>query len=132
MYNTKNFKEMKKLLLLLVAAFTMSSVAMAQGPGQMDPEQMAKFMTERMVEQYGLDEAQQAKITAANLEFAKGMFSEQVDFMSMGDEERQAFMQKMQKLGEARDKKFKEILTKEQYEKYVKEQEEMRSRGFGG
>ena len=47
----------------------------------------------------------------------------------MGDEERQAFMAKMQKLTEARDKKFKEILTPEQYEKYQKQQEEMRNGG---
>lgn len=123
---------MKKLLLLLVAAFTLSGVAMAQGPMQMDPKEMAKFMTEHMVGQYELNKDQEAKVLAVNEEFAKEMFSNPMNFMEMGDEERQAFMQKMQKMTETRDKKFKEILTPEQYEKYVKEQEEMRSRGFGG
>ena len=123
---------MKKLLVLIVAVFAYAGVAMAQGPMQMDPKEMAKFMTEHMVGQYDLNKDQEAKVLAVNEEFSKEMFSNPMNFMEMGDEERQAFMQKMQKLSETRDKKFKEILTPEQYEKYVKDQEEMRSRGFGG
>lgn len=123
---------MKKLFLMLVATFTFASVTLAQGPGQMDPEQMAQFMTEYMAEQYDLDKDQTAKILDINKKFSKDMMSNTGNFMEMSDEERQAFMQKMQKLSDDRDKKFKEVMTKEQYDKYVKDQEEMRNRGFGG
>lgn len=123
---------MKKLVLVLMAAFLYVGVSMAQGPGQMDPKQMAKFMTEYMVKQYDLDKNQEDKVLKVNKDFSNEMMSNQVDFMSMSDEERQAFMEKMQRLTEERDKKFKEIMTPEQYEKYVKDQEEMRTRGFGG
>jgi Spy/CpxP family protein refolding chaperone len=120
---------MKKLLVLIVAVFAYAGVAMAQGPMQMDPKEMAKFMTEHMVDQYDLNKDQEAKVLEVNKEFSKEMFSSPMNFMEMGDEERQAFMAKMQKLTEARDKKFKEILTPEQYEKYQKQQEEMRNGG---
>lgn len=120
---------MKKLLVLIVAVFAYAGVAMAQGPMQMDPKEMAKFMTEHMVNQYDLNKDQEAKVLEVNKEFSKEMFSSPMNFMEMGDEERQAFMAKMQKLTEARDKKFKEILTPEQYEKYQKQQEEMRNGG---
>jgi hypothetical protein len=76
-----------------------------------------------------LNKDQEAKVLEVNKEFSKEMFSSPMNFMEMGDEERQAFMAKMQKLTEARDKKFKEILTPEQYEKYQKQQEEMRNGG---
>ena len=102
---------MKKLLVLIVAVFAYAGVAMAQGPMQMDPKEMAKFMTEHMVDQYDLNKDQEAKVLEVNKEFSKEMFSSPMNFMEMGDEERQAFMAKMQKLTEARDKKFKEILT---------------------
>jgi selenocysteine-specific translation elongation factor len=82
-----------------------------------------------MVSQYDLNKDQEAKVLEVNKEFSKEMFSSPMNFMEMGDEERQAFMAKMQKLTEARDKKFKEILTPEQYEKYQKQQEEMRNGG---
>ena len=82
-----------------------------------------------MVSQYDLNKDQEAKVLEVNKEFSKEMFSSPMNFMEMSDEERQAFMAKMQKLTEARDKKFKEILTPEQYEKYQKQQEEMRNGG---
>ena len=122
---------MKKLLILIAAVFTYAGVAMAQGPMQMDPKEMAKFMTEHMVSQYELTKDQEAKVLEVNKEFSKEMFSSPMNFMEMGDEERQAFMAKMQKLTEARDKKFKEILTPEQYEKYQKQQADMRNGGGG-
>lgn len=67
---------MKKVMLTMVAVLMMSATAMAQdnnGPRQrrhMDKAEMVKMQTERMVKDYGLDEAQQAKLLELNTQFA--------------------------------------------------------------
>ena len=67
---------MKKVMLTMVAVLMMSATAMAQdNNGQrqrrhMDKAEMVKMQTERMVKDYGLDEAQQAKLLELNTQFA--------------------------------------------------------------
>jgi hypothetical protein len=124
----KNSKTMKKILMTLMVAFLATGVAMAQGPGrggQMNAEQM----TQRMVEQYKLNDTQKADLLKANkayLEKMQSMFSQQTpgERPRMTDAQRE----EMRKSREAYTTKLKEILTKEQYAAYEKDQRER----FGG
>ena len=143
---------MKKFFLLAVAGLVAGAVSLSaqapqapEGAGKL-PE-MPKILnpeekTADMAEKYGLTEEQQAAVLELNkqfdgkLEFRPESMGEQRDFRKMTDAERQEFfgkmqdmmadmqarMQQMQKDQKEYDKAIKEILTKDQFKAYRKDQ----------
>lgn len=124
---------MRKLLLLCVALLTMGAVAMAQdGPRRFDPKEMAKRMTERMVDEYGLNKEQEAKLLKLNeTQFANPNMMRgprRGEGQQMSQEERQKMMAEMEKARAEYNKQLQQILTKEQFEDYTKKEAERRER----
>lgn len=68
---------MKKIILLLVTAFLMGGMTMAQqarrGDKTGDPKVRAERMTERMVKEYSLNDAQKQQLQEANLALMEKM-----------------------------------------------------------
>lgn len=68
---------MKKIVLMLVAAFFMGGVVMAQharrGDKMPDPKVRAERMTERMAKEYSLNDTQKKQLLEANLTFVEKM-----------------------------------------------------------
>ncbi|ADV43758.1 DUF4890 domain-containing protein [Bacteroides helcogenes] len=68
---------MRKIILILVAAFFMGSAAMAQharrGDRMPDPKVRAERMTERMAKEYSLNDTQKKQLLEANLVFVDKM-----------------------------------------------------------
>lgn len=66
---------MKKIGILMVSLLIVSGSIMAQGPRrgnrEMDPKVRAERMTERMAQEYSLDDAQKAKLLELNLSLAE-------------------------------------------------------------
>ena len=126
---------MKKIVLALVAVFTITCSAFAQNNGgmrqQFSQEDMAKFQTERMATQLGLDEAQKAAVLKLNMEFAgkmrRGMGPMGGPRMQRNDSVKadrpnEAQMKEMRKQMEENQAAFKaelkKVLTEEQFAKY--------------
>ena len=63
---------MKRMMMAMIAAVMFTSVAMAQDKQgkrperKMDKAEMVKFRTDRMVKEYGLDDAQAQKLLELN------------------------------------------------------------------
>lgn len=68
---------MKRIALLIVAAFLMGGMAMAQqarrGDKMPDPKVRAERMTERMAKEYSLNDAQKKQLLEANLAMVEKM-----------------------------------------------------------
>lgn len=68
---------MKKIVLMLMAAFFMGGMVMAQhvrrGEKMPDPKVRAERMTERMAKEYSLDDNQKKQLLEANLAFVEKM-----------------------------------------------------------
>lgn len=110
---------------MLAALLMVCGVVMAQGQRgdrNMDPKQFAQQMTERMVKDYSLTDAQKETVESLNLDMAQKMR----ETMSSGD--REAGREQMQKIREDYNTKLKEVLTEEQY-KLHEEAEKNRPRG---
>lgn len=115
---------MKKIGLVMVALLMMCGVVMAQGPGggrNMDPKQRAGQMTEQMVKDYSLTDVQKEKVQALNLDMSQKM-------SEMSGNDREARRTQMQTMRDDYNKKIKEVLTDEQYQKHTKAEEERRQR----
>lgn len=126
---------MKRIVFWMVALLLMSGVAMAQGNRQggrqqMDPKTRAQRMTERMVKEYSLNEDQKQQLLDVNLAWVEktaanqGGRSKDDKATKMTKEEREKRMAEMKKSREDYDAQLKKILTKEQYDSYVKKQAE--------
>lgn len=139
----------KNLVMMMLVLLCGTGVMYAQGPRgprpQMNPEQMAKMRTERIVKKYGLNEEQQKKLEALNKEQAEQMKVPRIrpvpkdSLEAMSKKERKAYKAKMEKQREEmkaeRQKKeaeyqaaLKKILTSEQYAQYQKDEEAMKQR----
>lgn len=124
-------KRNEKNRILMVALLLMSGVAMAQGNRQggrqqMDPKTRAERMTERMVKEYSLNEDQKQQLQDVNLAWVQKMAANQGGrskdnkAAKMTKEEREKKMAEMKKSREDYDAQLKKIMTKEQYDSYVK------------
>ena len=133
--NEKKKKDMKRIVFWMVALLLMSGVAMAQGNRQggrqqMDPKTRAQRMTERMVKEYSLNEDQKQQLLDVNLAWVEkmaanqGRHSKDDKAARMTKEEREKKAAEMKKSREDYDAQLKKILTKEQYDSYVKKQAE--------
>ena len=145
---------MKKLMMIVAAAF-LSTAAFAQGGfGNFDQGEMVKNRTEEQVKQYKLNEDQAKQLEALNTKYAEKMG---FGFMMMGggrgmgrgmgpgmgggqmpqmSEEQRAQMQErmkqMQENMEAYDAELEKIFTPEQFKAYKEDQEKNRARRGGG
>ena len=117
---------MKKIGLLVLSVMLAAFVSQSQ-PRQrsFNPEEMAKRQTEQLKEVLGLNADQEKKVYDLNLESGKKMRELREANQGAGFE---AMREKMGKIREEQDKKMKESLTEAQWEKYLKYQEERRSR----
>lgn len=144
---------MKKLGVLLVALVLAAGTTFAQERGggqrpsrteqgrpggqgrmQMNPEEMVKRQTARMVEELKLDKDQEAKVLAINKKY---MEKNPVDWSKMrdaSDDERAKMREEMRKVQDEKNKEIKTVLTAEQvklFDENLKKREEMRRNGQG-
>ena len=109
--------------LMLVFGVSAANAQMGQMPS---PEEMAKFQADQMKQTVNLNDDQYNKVLVIYKEsgekIGKLFESGQPDFSKFGE------------IQEEQNKKFKEILTDEQYKKWDEYQQEMRKNmgGFGG
>lgn len=117
---------MKKITVLLIALFATGTVLLAQGNRRggyrnMSPEDRAQRMTERMVKEYALNDAQKEKLYEVNRTIATPREKADADKKSQKDVNR-----RVDKSRSDYDAKIKEIFTKEQFATYSKRQAERR------
>lgn len=108
----------------------MATTAVAQGPGgggrgNATPEERAKRLTEMMKESLSLTTAQEPKVSAINLKYAKKM--EDVRKISDTAVQRKT----VQNLNKQKDGELKTVLTASQFKEYLKQVEEMKARRRG-
>lgn len=131
---------MKKIVFWMVALLIVSATAMAQGGRKggergerMDAKTRAERMTERMVKEYSLNDAQKQQLMEANLAWTEKMSGKQMgrsakqkeeNAPKITKEEREKMATEMKKSREDYEAQLKKILTKDQYETYVKKQAE--------
>ena len=118
---------MKKIGLMLTALIMVCSVSMAQGPRgdrNMDPKKRAEQMTEQMVKDYSLTDAQKEKVQAMNLDMSQKM-------SEITGDDRDARRTQMEKIRTDYNTKLKTVLTDDQYTKFEKAEKE-RPRGPRG
>jgi hypothetical protein len=113
-------------LSLLFILTTSATIAFAQGNGMghgnATPEERAKRQTERMKDDLKLTTAQEPKVSAINLKYAKKM--EDVRKMTDTAAQRKTVMS----LNKQKEAEFKGILTPDQMKAYQKMVEEMMAR----
>lgn len=126
---------MKRIVFWMVALLLVSGTAMAQqgnrrGGERMDPKTRAQHMTERMVKEYALDEGQSKQLLEVNLAWAEKMAAN-LPGGSKGEgtakpskEEQAKKIDEMKKSREDYEAQLKKILSKDQYDSYVKKQAE--------
>ncbi len=115
---------MKRLAMLVLSALLVSSVMFAQQRQRPSADDMAKRQTEQMVSNLSLNDDQKSKVEAINLKYAQ---QQQAAFQSSNDD-RQARMDEMKKMQEAKDTELKGILTSDQYTKYQQNQQERKAK----
>lgn len=153
---------MKKIILLLVTAFLMGGMAMAQqarrGDRMPDSKTRAERMTERMAKEYGLNDAQKKQLQEANLALMEKMgdmpMHRRPDMRQDGndksgkkegrrpqmtDEERAKMKAEMEKkreeMGAARtayDAELQKIMTPDQYAAYTKNMKDRQAKMEAG
>jgi Spy/CpxP family protein refolding chaperone len=112
---------MKKSFLILTALLVvMATTAKAQQRNQGTPEERAKSQTERLVKLLELTDEQTKKVQTINLDLAKKMD----EAFRNNSDDREAMRGKMQEIDTERDKKYKEILTDDQFKKYQEDKAE--------
>jgi hypothetical protein len=116
-------------LMAAVMAFTLllSKSATAQ-TGMPDfknstPEQRAQFQTEMMKSKLKLDAAQESKVQAINLTYAKKMQT-----VIKSDDGRFSKMKQAKSLQEAKDQELKKVFTPTQFNQYKDFEDEMKAK----
>ncbi len=122
---------------ILFSIFTILFVSMALTANaqpqhkEFNAEDMSKMQTERMKKELNLSDKQTTEVSAINLKYAQKMKEQRKN--SSGD--RESMREEMETMREERNAEFKKVLTEEQYEQMLKNEEEMRKnrgRGPGG
>ena len=115
-----------------------SKGAPAHGGGgrpQMNPEEMLKRQTQRLVEDLKLNKDQEAKVLAINKKYADKNPGGWQKMRDASDEERTKLRDEMQKVNEAKNKEIKALLTADQvklFDEMQKKREEARKNNPGG
>ncbi|MDR0713586.1 MAG: hypothetical protein LBF89_04915 [Bacteroidales bacterium] len=120
---------MKKIMIMmaLMTVTAVVSIAQPQARQRTTPEERAKIQTERLDTLLQLTEVQKTKILDVNTGLAK----KQDELFRNNSDNREAMRSKMQEFETERENSYKEILTKEQFEKYSKDREQLRARRQG-
>lgn len=121
-------------LALLGMALVFSTVLSAQPntapgkPGEGKPRlsatERAQKHTDRMKESLGLDEKQYKKVLEINQEHAKKVEAQQLE----AQKERERRQAAMRELEASHEKRMKDVLTEEQYVKFLVQKEQMKGR----
>jgi len=123
---------MKKLFVISIMLLaTVSFVSAQQGQGQRQQrtvEERVKAQTDRMVELLKLNADQKKKIEAIELDLNKKMDEKRQN--AQGD--REAFRAIFQEFDKMRDDKYKEVLTADQFKKYLDNKAQRPQGGPGG
>ncbi len=114
-----------------------SKGAPAPGGGrqQMNPEEMLKRQTQRLVEDLKLNKDQEAKVSAINKKYADKNPGGWQKMRDASDEERTKFREEMKKVNEEKNKEIKALLTADQiklFDEMQKKREEARKNNPGG
>ena len=145
---------MKKLGVLLVVLLFVSGITYAQERGsgerpskaveqgkagagrggrpQMNPEEMIKRQTQRLVDELKLTKEQEAKVTAINKKYMDMQSGNRNKIRDASDEEIQKMRDEMQKNQAEKNKEIKAVLTPEQvklFDENLKKREAMRNSG---
>ena len=100
----------------------------------MNPEEMVKRQTQRLVEELKLTKDQEAKVTAINKKYMDKRTADRSKMSAATDEERAKMFAEMRKIQDEKNKEIKAVLTPEQvklFDEKLKKQEEMRKSGQG-
>jgi Spy/CpxP family protein refolding chaperone len=125
------FSRNLRLIIPLAVLFMFCATALLaqkQGPGgygKATPEERAKRQTEMMKENLSLTAAQEPKVSAINLKYAKKM--EDVRKIADTTVQRKTF----QNLNKQKDGELKAVLTADQFKSYLKQVEEMKAQRRG-
>jgi len=115
---------MKRMLIIgLLFCSPLIIQAQQRGMKDMSAEDRAALQTERMTTSLELDSVVAVQVHRINLKYAQQMEEGRKEGMSRYD-----MMQMMQKSNKEKNKEMKAILTKDQYKKYMRQQQEMQSR----
>ena len=115
---------MKKIFAISVLMIiSLTSFAQRENMRKMSVEERAQMQTERMSTSLELDSTAIDQVHEINLKYAKQMEEGRGENTS-----RFEMMKLMEKTNNAKNKELKTILTKEQYKKYMRQQQEMRNR----
>jgi len=122
---------MKKLFVIVfMLAATVSLVVAQPGQGQRQqrsPEERAKAETERLTTLLTLNADQKAKIGVIELELSKEMETKRQG--AQGN--REAMIAAFQEIDKKRDNKYKDVLTADQFKKYIDDKAQRPQRGQG-
>jgi hypothetical protein len=120
---------MKKLFVIGVLLLATVTIATAQPPQQRTVEERVKAQTDRMVDLLKLNADQKKKVEAIELDLNKKMDEKRQN--AQGD--REAFRAIFEEFDKMRDDKYKEVLTADQFKKYLENKaERQQQRGQGG
>lgn len=101
---------------------------------QMNPEEMIKRQTQRLVDELKLTKEQETKVTAINKKYMEKQSADWAKMRDASDADRAKMRETMRKMQQEKDKEIKAVLTAEQvklYEENQKKREEMRKNGQG-
>ena len=114
-----------------------SKGAPAPGGGrqQMNPEEMLKRQTQRLVEDLKLNKDQEAKVSVINKKYMDKNSGGWQKMRDASDEERTKFREEMKKINDEKNKEIKALLTADQiklFDEMQKKREEARKNNPGG
>ena len=150
-FNHFKLKFMKRLSVILVVFLFIAGTTFAQERGggqrpsrteqgrpgnrpQMNPEEMLKRQTQRLVEELKLTKDQEAKVTAINKKYMEKQSFDWSKMRDASDEERAKMREERTKIQAEKDKEIKTLLNADQvklYDEMLKKREEMRRNGQG-
>ena len=113
------------LMLISVTSIYAQGNGPGMGRGNASPEDRAKHLTEMMKESLSLTAAQEPKVSAINLKYAKKI----EEVRKVADTAVQH--KSMQNLHKQKDGELKAVLTADQFKSYLKQVEEMKARRRG-
>lgn len=101
---------------------------------QMNPEEMLKRQTQRLVEELKLNKEQEAKVTAINKKYLDKQSGDWSKMRDATEEERTKMRDERMKIQTEKNKEIRAVLTPEQaklFDENLKKREEMRKNGQG-
>ncbi|WP_455587070.1 DUF4890 domain-containing protein [Bacteroides sp.] len=135
---------MKRIAFFMVTLFLMGSMAMAQGQRgehkKMTPKERAERMTERMAKEYSLNDTQKKQLLELNLAQSekmgdrmsmrpnKGGKKDGKKAPEMTKEQREKMRAERKAANDEYNAQLQKIMTKEQYDSYIKKQAEREQR----